>query len=790
MENFEDDMLKILCGAAVISLILGILTEGLAEGWMEGASILLAVVIIVTVTSGNNYLKEKQFQKLNAMATAKDVHVYRGGDLIKMSVYDLLVGDIVQISTGEIFSVDGILIEGSDIEVDESSLTGEPILIKKKVPSTYDEKITPFLISSSKLMSGTGLMLVTAVGRNSYYGKLKLKIQADQDETPLQIKLTDLADKVGQVGMFSAAATFLAMFVHLIYDCFMEGNFVESFVSMDTVNEVIEYFIIAVSIVVVAVPEGLPLSVTIALAYSVGKMKDENNLVRYLQACETMGGADNICSDKTGTLTKNLMTVTRIFIEEKIHDVVEKEVCSKNNAALFCLGICNNSNANPRFIAERGQPFRIEQNGNKTECALLEVAYNWGYDYEKFRNRDRVKKVFPFSSEKKKMATVYEDEKGKMYLFVKGAPDFMIPACSHFINQDGGVSKINEGFLNALDGAINDFANGTLRTLMLTYKEVKSIPESWEEVENNLVVLGMVGIKDPLRDGIQGAVQQCAEGGVLVRMVTGDNKATAIAIAKEANILDASWEPSEGDYTVMEGKEFRQFVGGLVNEGTEEEPDETVGNMDNFMLVRDQLRVLARSSPDDKYLMTTGLKKLDHVVAMTGDGTNDAPALKKADIGFAMGIAGTEVAKEASGIILLDDNFCSIVTAMKWGRNIFDSIRKFLQFQLTVNFVALVMAFVGGAILRESPLNPIQMLWVNLIMDTLASLALATEPPTDDLLKRKPYSKRESLITNQMWKFIICQGTLQIIILGVILFKGKCIVMQVPSCSVCLPRSV
>ena len=770
-------MLKILCGAAVISLVLGILTEGLAEGWMEGASILLAVIIIVTVTSGNNYLKEKQFQKLNAMATAKDVHVYRGGDLIKMSVYDLLVGDIVQISTGEIFSVDGILIEGHDIEVDESSLTGEPILIKKKVPVTYDEKITPFLISSSRLMSGTGLMLVAGVGRTSYYGKLKLKIQAEQDETPLQIKLSDLADKVGQVGMFSAAATFLAMFIHLIYDCFMEGNFVEAFVSMDTVNEVIEYFIIAVSIVVVAVPEGLPLSVTIALAYSVGKMKDENNLVRYLQACETMGGADNICSDKTGTLTMNKMSVTRIFIEERVHDVVEKEVCSKNNAALFCLGICNNSSANPKFIAERGAPFRVEQNGNKTECALLEVAYNWGYDYEKFRNRDRIKKTFPFSSEKKKMATVYEDEKGKMYLFVKGAPDFMIPACSHFINQDGGVSKINEQFLSSLDNAIADFAAGTLRTLMLTYKEVKSIPESWDEIEQGLIVLGMVGIKDPLREGIKHAVEQCHEGGVLVRMVTGDNKATAIAIAKEAGILDQEWQPSEGDYTVMEGKEFRQFVGGLVNEGTEKEPDETVGNMDNFMLVRDQLRVLARSSPDDKYLITTGLKKLDHVVAMTGDGTNDAPALKKADIGFAMGIAGTEVAKEASGIILLDDNFCSIVTAMKWGRNIFDSIRKFLQFQLTVNFVALVMAFVGGAILRESPLNPIQMLWVNLIMDTLASLALATEPPTDELLKRKPYSKRESLITSQMWKFIICQGIMQILILGVILFRGKAIMM-------------
>ena len=639
-------------------------------------------------------------------------------------------------------------------------------------------------------MSGTGLMVVAAVGKNSYYGKLKLKIQQDQDETPLQIKLSILAEQVGQVGMFSAAATFLAMFIHYIYDCFAEGSFVESFVSVETINEVIEYFIIAVSIVVVAVPEGLPLSVTIALAYSVGKMKEENNLVRYLQACETMGGADNICSDKTGTLTKNLMTVTRMFAEQKTHDTIAREIMSDVSAKLFCLGVCNNSSANPKFVQERGQPLKIDQIGNKTECALLEVAYRMGYDYEKFRNRDRIKKIFPFSSEKKKMATCYEDDKGKLYVFVKGAPDFMLPSCSHFVKEDGGLAKINQDFLDELTNAQVEFANGTLRTLLLTYKEVKSVPTDWDEIENNLVVLSMVGIKDPLRDGIADAVQRCNEGGVRVRMVTGDNKITAIAIAKEAGILPEDWEPSEGDCTVMEGKEFREFVGGLQKEGEEENEVEFVGNLENFKQVRDQLCVLARSSPDDKYLITTGLKQLDHVVAMTGDGTNDAPALKKADIGFAMGIAGTEVAKEASGIILLDDNFCSIVTAMKWGRNIFDSIRKFLQFQLTVNFVALVMAFVGGAILRESPLNPIQMLWVNLIMDTLASLALATEPPSDELLKRKPYSKREGLITAQMWKFIIFQGLWQIVILGVILFKGTFLLTKALRSSEYPPQSV
>jgi Ca2+ transporting ATPase len=238
---------------------------------------------------------------------------------------------------------------------------------------------------------------------------------------------------------------------------------------------------------------------------------------------------------------------------------------SENTCRLYSLGACNNSNANPKFVSEKGSNLRIEQNGNKTECALLEIAYRLGYDYEKFRNRDRIKKVFPFSSERKKMATVYEDEKGKLYLFVKGAPDFMIPSCTHFINRDAGVSKINQEYLNQLNDAIEGFAVGSLRTFSLCYKEIKSIPEDWSQIEKDLIIIAIVGIKDPLRDGIQEAVAQCNEGGVIVRMVTGDNMKTAIDIAKEANIIPCDWQPSEGDYTVMEGKDFREFVGGLVN---------------------------------------------------------------------------------------------------------------------------------------------------------------------------------------------------------------------------------
>jgi Ca2+ transporting ATPase len=341
--------------------------------------------------------------------------------------------------------------------------------------------------------------------------------------------------------MFSAAATFIAMLLHYAYDCLLEESFMESFFSVETVHEVIEFFIIAVSIVVVAVPEGLPLSVTIALAYSVGKMKEENNLVRYLQACETMGGADNICSDKTGTLTKNLMTVAKIFIEQSVHESLEAEIVSEHTCKVLCLSLCNNSNANPIITHQKGS-IAIEQIGNKTECALLEMAYRMGYDYKKFRNKDHIVKVFPFSSEKKKMAAVYQDDKGSIYVFVKGAPDFLIPYCSKFVDRNGRQAKVTSEFNDTLNNTIIDFANESLRTLLLSYKEVSSVPEEWDDIERDLCILGLVGIKDPLRDGIAEAVKACHVAGVRVRMVTGDNKRTAIAIAKEAGILDRNWK--------------------------------------------------------------------------------------------------------------------------------------------------------------------------------------------------------------------------------------------------------
>lgn len=383
LQCFEDETIKILCAAAILSLALGIMMHGIKEGWLEGVSIILAVVIISAVTAGNDYMKEKQFRKLNDIATRKNVNVLRKGEHINMNVYDLLVGDIVQVETGEIISVDGLVFNSSRMSLDESSVTGESDLVKKE-DFEVGKKCNPWLISGSRVMEGTGYMIVLAVGINSQEGMNKAKLQKDSDDTPLQEKLAVLADQIGRMGIASAAITFAALLIHLIIDTIKYDRCVVCF---ETFNHIVNYFIIAVSIVVIAVPEGLPLAVTISLAYSVGKMKDENNLVRFLNACETMGGANNVCTDKTGTLTKNLMTVTKLWSEGVVHENFGKDIkLSRPTIEMMCKGSALNSNANPQI----GQDNKFEQIGNKTECALLEMAFKMGYDFRLLRKTIKV----------------------------------------------------------------------------------------------------------------------------------------------------------------------------------------------------------------------------------------------------------------------------------------------------------------------------------------------------------------------------------------------------------------
>ena len=548
-------------------------------------------------------------------------------------------------------------------------------------------------------------------------------------------------------------------------------------------NDIINAFVLGITIVVMAIPEGLPLAVTIALAYSVGKMRKQNNLVRQLQASETMGGANNICTDKTGTLTQNKMTVVEGFIQGKNfdHDQLAKGSFEYLTEKTLFEGVCINSTANIIYNHEKKTEDRV---GSQTECALLIFARAHDYDYNECRDKYPEKLIVPFNSTRKRSTRAVRIKEDRVRVFVKGASEIIVNLCSEWIGSSGKAEKFELTDKRKIEEvAIRRYANKAYRTLGLAYKDMTleefdmldlENPAVLDELESNLTLIAVVGIQDPLRPGIKRAVENCRRAGVTVRMVTGDNKDTAVAISRDAAILSSSDMRmiNHGSYVVMEGRQFREEVGGLYTVMENGKEVQKIRNVRRFREIIRELRVLARSSPEDKYLLVTGLINEKNVVAVTGDGTNDAAALKKADVGFAMGIAGTEVAKDASDIILLDDNFSSIIVAMLWGRNIYNSIRKFIQFQLTVNIVAMFMAFLGGVVLGSSPINAIQMLWVNLIMDTFASLALATEPPSDELLSERPYTRNESIITPIMWRNIIGQALYQIIILTVFLFAA------------------
>jgi Ca2+-transporting ATPase len=584
-------------------------------------------------------------------------------------------------------------------------------------------------------------------------------LQKPAEDTPLQVKLEHLADQIAKFGLAAAAAIFVSLVGKLLFQVWMGRVPLD----VEVFNHIVKYIITSITVVVVAVPEGLPLAVTIALAYSMTKMLQDNNLVRHLEACETMGGSTTICSDKTGTLTTNRMTVVRAYAAGQVCDSAERlrDILGPDAAQLLWQGIAVNSTAT-EATNDKGV---VEFVGSKTECALLGLLKTLGIDYLKLRDSIRKTKLIPFSSARKRMSTVARVPDGE-FVFSKGASEIVLARCSH-ITTGKEIVPMTDAMREEVTKTISTFASQTLRTICLAYRPVSpdgdakaldpAAPEELgETLEDRLIMLCIVGIKDPLRDEVPIAVRECKTAGIVVRMVTGDNIDTARAIASECGILT--------DGVIIEGPKFRAL--------SEREREE----------IAPKLQVMARSSPTDKYMLVQALKRRGHVVAVTGDGTNDAPALKEANVGFAMGIAGTEVSKEASDIILMDDNFGSIVKAAMWGRNVYDSIRKFLQFQLTVNFVAVLLAFIGAITSThgEPPLKPVQLLWVNLIMDTMAALALATDVPSPDLLKRKPYGKNDSLITPRMYANIIGQALFQLTVNLVVLYLGPAIFNVAP----------
>uniref|UniRef100_K3WEF3 Calcium-transporting ATPase n=1 Tax=Globisporangium ultimum (strain ATCC 200006 / CBS 805.95 / DAOM BR144) TaxID=431595 RepID=K3WEF3_GLOUD len=810
-DAFQDITIIILTIAGVISIILSsTVGDHKDTGWIEGACIILAVFIVTVVTAVNDYQKEKQFQSLNAIKEDEKIKVIRNGVPCEVGKFSLVVGDIVRVDLGDIIPADGLVFDEKELKLDESAMTGESDLLTKN-------SANPFLLSGTKVMEGLGKMLVVCVGENSQAGIIKALINGkkatsttkedapadgvegegyaimetpkemskddkvdDDDEhdeesqSPLEGKLYNLTILIGKLGTVVALLVFVVMCIRFSIRTFgTEGHSWKSGYISDYLN----FFIIAITVLVVAIPEGLPLAVTIALAYSVKKMLVDNNLVRHLDACETMGSATTICSDKTGTLTTNRMTVMQIWIGDKEFSSAQETLglMSETTKDVLCTGIAVNSTAEilPPKVAG-GQP---EHTGNKTECALLQFVRDGGVEYQPLREITEVGHMLTFSSAKKRMSVVVKLSESKSRIYTKGATEVVLGLCQDVQHLDGSKTALNDARKTQIGAnVIEKYASQGYRTLCLSYRDIDAPAEEinkWadEDIEKDLTCIAIVGIEDPVRPEVPSAIKHCATAGITVRMVTGDNITTARSIAGKCGIIN----PGDGSL-VMEGSEFRSRV------------LDASGNIiqSEFDKIWPMLRVLARSSPTDKYTLVTGLMQTTlaphgpQVVAVTGDGTNDAPALKKANVGFAMGISGTSVAKDASDIILMDDNFNSIVNAIKWGRNVYDSIAKFLQFQLTVNVVAITMACVGAVFIEQSPLSAVQMLWVNLIMDSFASLALATEEPTAALLERKPYPKTQPLVSKKMTKHILGQSVLQLIILIVITFKGHKI-FNVPS---------
>lgn len=742
-EASQDMILIILAICAVVSLGVGIGTEGWPDGSFEGLGILVSIFIVVFVTAVSDYRQSLQFRDLDKEKKKIFVQVTRNDRRQKISMYDLVVGDLVNLSIGDLVPADGIFISGYSLLINESSLTGE----SEPVRVSRDK---PFLLSGTKVQDGSGKMLVTTVGMRTGWGKLLATLtEGGEDETPLQVKLNGVATIIGKIGLAFALVTFIVLVLRMIVEKVI-GH--QSWSGADALR-IVNFFATAVTILVVAIPEGLPLAVTLSLAFAMKKMMKDKALVRHLSACETMGSATCICSDKTGTLTTNHMVVVKVWIAgnaKKIGSVKEADNLRSelNGSVLKFLLQCIFQNTGGEVVTSKEGKYEIL--GTPTESALLEFGLSLGGNFEIERSESRIIKVEPFNSLRKRMSVVVMLPDGKHRAYCKGASEIILKMCNKVVDSTGSVVPLDEVASSVLMNTIDGFAAESLRTLCLAFIDLEDNFDSEKETIpiNDYTCICIVGIKDPVRPGVKEAIEVCRNAGITVRMVTGDNINTAKAIATECGILT-------DDGVAIEGPDFRGK------------------SLEEMKTLIPKIQVMARSSPLDKHTLVKQLRTtLGEVVAVTGDGTNDAPALHEADIGLAMGIAGTEVAKDSADVVILDDNFATIVNVAKWGRSVYVNIQKFVQFQLTVNVVALVLNFFSACITGTAPLTAVQLLWVNLIMDTLGALALATEPPNDELMKRLPVGRTGSFISKSMWRNIIGQSIYQLIVLAVLEVEG------------------
>lgn len=827
LEKLKPWLPSMLFGTAIVLFLLSLAAS---HPSYEGLAIMIAVALATGVAFASELKSDREFEVLNAQKEAIQVKVIRDGEFHTIPMDQVVVGDMVVLGVGDEIPADGRLVKSTDLAIDQSLMTGESEPVHKHAQPLDSNETGPdkpgCLYRGTQVVDGVGQMIVLEVGDATMIGQIARRLSAEGEAeaesdgpeteeqrvqrkltiskqlTPLQLKLQHLAELISKVGYIAAVAIFAVLLVRGLFlselrltptyyvsaeaGTFLKddaGQLIRDASKAEAVataaqqtaqlestaqaviasaGKLLDYFVYMVIIIVVAVPEGLPMSVTVSLALAMQKMTRANSLVRQLVACETIGSATVICSDKTGTLTQNKMQVVRIAYDGFTFDKgggdwpkpdrLEQWPTAPKPVDWLALNAAVNSTAH--LENKDGKLIPV---GNSTEGSLLLWLHENAVEYEKLRLAYPAIYQIHFSSERKRMTTIVEAGGGLVAL-VKGASEVVLERTTKYLSSDGSEHAWNPELRERVGQQILAAAGDAMRTLGFAYaklppgtpRDESGLSALREQLETDLVFVGFVAIRDPLRDDVKDAVQQCREAGIEVKMITGDNVETARAIARDIGLLD--------------------------------KPDSLVLTHDEFVAKSDEqlkellprMRVLARAQPLDKYRMVKLLQEQGHVVAMTGDGTNDAPSLKRADVGLAMGIAGTEVAKEASKIVLLDDSFATIVKAVMWGRSLYENIQRFVQFQLTINVSALLIAFIGPFLGVRPPFTVLQLLWINVIMDTFASIALCSEPPRREIMKQKPKRRDENIITRPMAITIFSTAGFYIVVmLGILLgMKG------------------
>ena len=736
LEKFTDPLIIILMIAGVLSIGISFYEYfGLKEGFtvfFEPIGIFVAILLATGLAFYFELKADKEFTILNQVNDDELVEVIRNGNATQIPKKDVVVGDIVIINTGAEVPADGELLECVSLNVDESTLTGEPMCHKSVDEKDFDTEATyptNHVLKGTKVMEGHGIFRVTAVGDKTENGKVFVAAQIDDSvKTPLNEQLDGLSDLITKLSYgFAALVVVGRLLIYFLGDNSMEWAHIMAYV--------LQTLMIAVTLIVVAVPEGLPMAVTLSLAYSMRRMLKTNNLVRKMHACETMGATTVICTDKTGTLTQNQMSVE----ETQFYGLANQALGTDETSRLIKEGITLNSTAS----LDLSNPDKPVVLGNPTEGALLLWLRNNGINYRNLKDDANVVEELPFSTERKYMATVIESAQlgGKKILYVKGAPEIIRSLCKQ-IDRNVNIADI--------DKQLTDYQNRAMRTLGFAYQVLNDSDIAIADgkvVAENLTFMGIVAIADPVRKDVPAAVQKCMVAGINVKIVTGDTSGTAKEIGRQIGL----WTKKDNDSAIITGAEFEKL--------SDDELDKKVLG----------LKIIARARPMDKKRLVESLQRNNQVVAVTGDGTNDAPALKAAHVGLSMG-DGTSVAKEASDITIIYNSFSSICRAVMWGRSLYQNIQRFLLFQLTVNVAACFIVLVGAFMGTESPLTVTQMLWVNLIMDTFGAMALASLPPSQSVMKDKPRDRKAFILTKPMMKDILGVGGFFFLLLVVFLY--------------------